>query len=56
VTGKTFGVILSNPKTYAKTGDFERIADILSAAHPDVDFQGERIADSCPLSADEANH
>jgi len=55
ITGKTFGFILSNPKTYARTGDFERIADILSDAHPDVNFQGERVADSCPLSADEAN-
>jgi hypothetical protein len=55
VTGKTFGYILANPKTYAKTGDFERIADILSTAHPDVDFSGDRVADSCPLSADEAN-
>jgi hypothetical protein len=55
VTGATFGTILANPKTYAKTGDFERIADILSTAHPDVNFLGERVADSCPLSADEAN-
>jgi hypothetical protein len=55
VTGQTFGNILANPKTYAKTGDFERIADILSAAHPNVNFLDERVADSCPLSADEAN-
>jgi hypothetical protein len=54
VTGQTFGTILSNPKTYAKTGDFERIADILSTAHPDVNYLGERVADTCPLSADEA--
>lgn len=55
VTNATFGDILANPKTYAKTGDFERIADILSIAHPDVNFLGERVGDSCPLSADEAN-
>jgi hypothetical protein len=55
VTGKKFSYILSNPKIYARTGDFERIADILSDAHPDVNFQGERVADSCPLAADEAS-
>ena len=54
VTGKTFGEILANPKTYAKIGDYERIADILSGAHPGVDFNGTRFA-NCPLSADEAN-
>lgn len=54
VTGVSFGTILSNPKTYARTGDYERIADILSYAHPDVDFSGERTPDSCPLAADEA--
>lgn len=54
VTGVSFGTILANPKTYARTGDYERIADILSGAHPDVDFTGERTPDSCPLAADEA--
>jgi hypothetical protein len=54
-TGKTFGHILSTPKTYARTGDFERIADVLSAAHPGVSFNGERVPDTCPLSADEAS-
>ena len=55
VTGVSFGTILANPKTYARTGDYERIADILSSAHPDVSFSGERTADSCPLAADEAS-
>jgi hypothetical protein len=54
-TGQSFGKILSTPKTYARTGDFERIADVLSTAHPGVSFSGERVADSCPLSADEAS-
>jgi hypothetical protein len=54
VTGMSFGTILANPKTYARTGDYERIADILSAAHPDISFSGERTPDSCPLAADEA--
>jgi hypothetical protein len=54
VTGVSFGKILANPRTYARTGDFERIADILSAAHPDISFSGERTPDSCPLAADEA--
>jgi hypothetical protein len=64
VTGKTFGEILASPKLYASTGDYERIADILSDAHPDVDFSGDRgyfdedgnfVQFDCPLSADEAN-
>lgn len=54
-TGKTFGYILSTPKVYAKTGDFERIADVLSDAHPGISFNGKREADSCPLAADEAS-
>ena len=54
VTGVSFGTILANPKTYARTGDFERIGDILSDAHPEVSFSGERTPDSCPLSADES--
>lgn len=54
MTGATFGEILANPQTYAKTGDFERIADILSGAHPGIDFNGTRF-ENWPLSADEAN-
>jgi hypothetical protein len=54
-TGKSFGTILSNPKTFARTGDFERIADVLSTAHAGVDFGGDRVADSCPLPADKAS-
>jgi hypothetical protein len=54
VTGISFGTILANPKMYARTGDYERIADILSDAHPDIDYSGERTPDSCPLAADEA--
>ena len=54
VTGVSFGTILANPKTYARTGDYERIGDILSDAHPEVSFTGERTPDSCPLAADEA--
>lgn len=53
-TGVSFGTILANPKTYARTGDYERIADILSKAHPDVYFLGQRTPDSCPLAADQA--
>ncbi len=53
-TGASFGTILADPKKYARTGDFERIGDILSGAHPDVSFTGERTPDSCPLAADEA--
>lgn len=55
VTEETFGVILKTPKKYARTGDFERIADMLSTAHPDVSFGGKRESDACPLSADRSS-
>jgi hypothetical protein len=53
-TGQTLETILSNPRTYARTGDYERIADELSWKHPGVNWTGERVPDSCPLAADEA--
>jgi hypothetical protein len=42
-------VVLNNPNWYK--GDAQNsIADLLSTAHPDVTFTGERIEDSCPLN------
>jgi hypothetical protein len=50
----TLQEVLDNPQIYGG-GAFNNVGDLLSAAHPDVDFQGDRIEDSCPLDADEAN-
>jgi hypothetical protein len=41
--------ILQNPKIFARLGLYEAVGDLLSGAHPDVNFLGERIEDSCPL-------
>jgi hypothetical protein len=41
--------VLQNPQWYG--GDaFNNVGDLLSDAHPDVDFSGERVEDSCPLN------
>ncbi|MFU8822510.1 MAG: hypothetical protein ACNA8G_13265, partial [Gammaproteobacteria bacterium] len=41
--------LLNNPQFYSGE-DFNLIADLLSTAHPDVDFLGTRVPDSCPLN------
>jgi len=42
-------MVLQSPQYYG--GDaFNAVGDLLSAAHPDVNFNGERIEDSCPLN------
>lgn len=48
--GFTVLEILENPQIHAKTGLFEGLADYLSGEHPDVDFLGTRVEDSCPLN------
>jgi len=45
----TLWEVLQNPKKYARLGAYEAVADLLSAAHPDVNFTGERT-DDCPLN------
>jgi hypothetical protein len=41
--------VLSAPQYYG--GDaFNAVGDLLSKAHPDVDFLDERVEDSCPLN------
>jgi hypothetical protein len=48
-TDPTLLEVLQNPQFYG--GDaFNQVGDLLSAAHPDVNFQGIRIEDSCPLN------
>src|SRR5690606_24713717 len=44
--------VLQNPQKFQKLGGdpFNRIGELLSEAHPDVNFTGERVEDSCPLN------
>lgn len=53
----TLAQVLASPQTYGG-GAFNNVGDLLSAAHPGVDFEigDDRVEDSCPLSADEANN
>jgi hypothetical protein len=41
--------VLQSPQWYGGD-DFNAVGDLLSEAHPDVDFNGERVEDSCPLN------
>ncbi|WP_420450610.1 hypothetical protein [Ilumatobacter sp.] len=41
--------VLQNPQIY-KGRAFNAVGDLLSAAHPDIDFDGERVDDSCTLN------
>lgn len=45
----TLGEVVQAPQTYGGEA-FNNVGDLLSAAHPDVNFEGERTEDSCPLS------
>ena len=48
-TNPTLWEVLQAPQYYG--GDaFNAVGDLLSYAHPDVDFFGERVEDSCPLN------
>jgi hypothetical protein len=48
-TDPTLGQVLNYPQYYG--GDsFNAVGDLLSDAHPDVDFTGDRVEDSCPLN------
>jgi hypothetical protein len=50
-TNPTLQQVLNNPNWYGG-GAFNMVGDHLSENHPDVDYQGERVEGSCPLSAD----
>jgi len=43
--------VLQSPQTYNKKGSgaFNNVGDLLSGAHPDVDFDGKRV-ENCPLN------
>lgn len=41
--------VLQSPQTYGGAA-FNNVGDLLSTAHPDVAFDGERVEDSCPLN------
>lgn len=45
----TLGEVLKAPQTYGGPA-FNNVGDLLSDAHPDVNFTGQRTEDSCPLS------
>jgi hypothetical protein len=48
-TDPTLWQVLQSPQWYG--GDaFNAVGDLLSTAHPDVDFLGIRVGDSCPLN------
>jgi hypothetical protein len=48
-TDPTLWQVLQAPQWYG--GDaFNAVGDLLSAGHPDVNFNGERVEDSCPLN------
>lgn len=48
-TNPTLWQVLQSPQWYGGD-DFNAVGDLLSAAHPDVDFNGDRVEDSCPLN------
>ena len=48
-TNPTLWQVLQAPQWYG--GDaFNAVGDLLSDAHPDVNFSGDRVEDSCPLN------
>lgn len=47
-TNPTLLQVLQYPQVYGGE-QFNAVGDLLSTAHPDVDFEGERTEDSCPL-------
>ncbi|WP_198805460.1 hypothetical protein [Leptolyngbya sp. BL0902] len=47
-TDPTLLQVLQLPQVYGGEA-FNAVGDLLSAAHPDVNFTGERVEDSCPL-------
>jgi hypothetical protein len=53
VANPTLQQVLDNPQHYGGEAA-NNVAALLSAAHPDVDFSGERTENTCPLDADES--
>lgn len=47
-TNPTLGYVLKYPQYYGG-GAFNDVGDLLSSAHPGVNFTGIRVQDSCPL-------
>lgn len=45
----TLWEVLQSPQWYGGAA-FNAVGDLLSEAHPDVNFTGERVEDSCPLN------
>lgn len=55
VANPTLQQVLDDPQFYGGEAA-NNVAALLSAAHPDVDFTGDRTEDTCPLDADESNN
>jgi hypothetical protein len=53
VANPTLQQVLDSPQFYGGEAA-NNVAALLSAAHPDVDFTGERTENTCPLDADES--
>jgi hypothetical protein len=51
VADPTLQQVLESPQWYGGEA-FNNVGDLLSEAHPDVEYEGERVEDSCPLAAD----
>jgi hypothetical protein len=49
IENPTLWDVLHYPQWYGGEA-FNNVGDLLSEAHPDVDFNGERVEDSCPLN------
>ncbi|GAB2679822.1 hypothetical protein [Kribbella swartbergensis] len=55
VANPTLQQVLDSPQFYGGEAA-NNVAALLSAAHPDVDFTGERTENTCPLDADESRN
>jgi hypothetical protein len=54
VANPTLQQVLDSPQFYGGEAA-NNVAALLSDAHPDVNFTGDRSENTCPLDADEAN-
>jgi hypothetical protein len=55
VANPTLQQVLDSPQFYGGEAA-NNVAALLSAAHPDIDFTGERTENTCPLDADESQN
>lgn len=55
VANPTLQQVLDDPQFYGGEAA-NNVGALLSDAHPDVNFTGDRTEDTCPLDADESNN